>query len=73
MELFLDEGTRGMYEFAFQLPMGHADYSMLCRGFFDTLLRGTEWAATGEVTVEWSEDFPTEDKLSPVKAAKADQ
>jgi len=51
----------------FHTTLGHADYSMKCRGFYDTLNRGTEWAATGEVTLEWSEDFPTKDKLSPIK------
>ncbi len=54
----------------FHTTLGHADYSMQCRGFFDTLLRGTEWAATKEVTVDWSKDFPSEDKAVPVKAAK---
>ncbi|MEM7659516.1 MAG: ThuA domain-containing protein [Bacteroidota bacterium] len=32
----------------FHTPMGHADYSMECVGFLTTLVRGTEWAATGE-------------------------
>lgn len=54
----------------FHTTLGHADYSMQCRGFFDTLLRGTEWAATKNVTVEWSKNFPTEDKAVPVKSAK---
>lgn len=51
----------------FHTTLGHADYSMKCRGFYDTLNRGTEWAATGEVTLEWSKDFPSKDKLSPIK------
>ena len=42
----------------FHTPMGHADYSMKCIGFQDTLRRGTEWAATGEVTIGLSADFP---------------
>lgn len=42
----------------FHSPMGHADYSMKCIGFQDTLRRGTEWAATGKVTIGLSEDFP---------------
>lgn len=50
----------------FHTTLGHADYSMLCRGFYDTLKRGTEWAATNAVTVEWSEDFPSKDKMAPV-------
>lgn len=39
--------------------MGHADYSVDCVGFITTMLRGTEWAATGMVTQELPEDFPT--------------
>jgi uncharacterized protein len=42
----------------FHSPMGHADYSMKCIGFQDTLRRGTEWAATGKVTIGLSADFP---------------
>jgi len=42
----------------FHTPMGHADYSMKCIGFQDTLRRGTEWAATGKVTIGLSSDFP---------------
>ena len=51
----------------FHTTLGHADYSMKCQGFYDTLNRGTEWVATGEVTLGWSENFPTKDKLSPIK------
>lgn len=36
-------------------------YSMLCTGFQVTLLRGSEWAATGNVTQEAPADFPLED------------
>ncbi|MBQ8500713.1 MAG: ThuA domain-containing protein [Bacteroides sp.] len=36
-------------------------YSMLCTGFQVTLLRGCEWAATGQVTQEVPADFPLED------------
>ncbi|MDH6358888.1 ThuA domain-containing protein [Parabacteroides sp. PF5-9] len=45
--------------------MGHAGndpelrYSMECTGFQVTLLRGAEWAATGQVTQEVPEDFPS--------------
>jgi type 1 glutamine amidotransferase len=39
--------------------MGHADYSVACVGFITTMLRGTEWAATGNVTQEIPQDFPT--------------
>ena len=51
----------------FHTTLGHANYSMQCRGFYDTLLRGAEWAATKEVTIDWSKDFPTKDKVTPVK------
>jgi type 1 glutamine amidotransferase len=43
----------------FHTPLGHADYSMQCVGFITTLLRGTEWAATGQVTQDIPADFPT--------------
>ena len=42
----------------FHTPMGHADYSMKCAGFVSTLQRGTEWAATGKVTIPIVSDFP---------------
>lgn len=48
----------------FQTMLGHADYSMQCVGFITTLLRGTEWAATGEVTIPVPEDFPTAEATS---------
>lgn len=43
----------------FHTPMGHADYSLRCSGFIATLQRGTEWAATGQVTLGIPDDFPT--------------
>ena len=48
----------------FHTVLGHADYSMACVGFITTLLRGTEWAATGEVTIDVPKDFPTAEKVS---------
>jgi len=54
----------------FHTTLGHAKYSMLCVGFRDTLLRGTEWAATGKVTVPVSDDFPTSDKASPIGSGR---
>jgi uncharacterized protein len=48
----------------FHTTLGHADYSMDCVGFITTLLRGTEWAATGKVTIGVPEDFPREGKSS---------
>ncbi len=52
----------------FHTPMGHADYSMRCVGFYTTLQRGTEWAATGEVTIPIPENFPSEEAVSAVEA-----
>ena len=48
----------------FHTPMGHAEYSMACVGFITTLQRGTEWAATGKVTIPIPSDFPTAEKTS---------
>jgi type 1 glutamine amidotransferase len=45
----------------FHTALGHADYSMNCVGFVTTLQRGTEWAATGKVTIDVPDDFPTSD------------
>lgn len=39
--------------------MGHMDYSVNCVGFILTMQRGTEWAATGKVTIPIPADFPT--------------
>lgn len=49
----------------FHTTLGHTDYSMNCVGFVTTLLRGTEWAATGEVTLPVPENFPGPDKSVP--------
>ncbi len=46
----------------FHTTLGHFDYSMECAGFITTLQRGAEWAATGKVTQEIPEDFPTENE-----------
>ena len=51
----------------FHTTLGHADYSMRCVGFITTLLRGSEWVATGAVTIEVPEDFPTTEKSSSRK------
>jgi hypothetical protein len=40
--------------------MGHDMDGMRCAGFVTTLLRGTEWAATGKVTTPIPNDFPTD-------------
>lgn len=53
----------------FHTTLGHADYSMLDHGFYETLQRGTEWAATGDVkaTAAVPAEFPTETAVSAVK------
>lgn len=43
----------------FHTTLGHEDYSFEGVGFIISLLRGTEWAATGEVTIPIPKDFPT--------------
>jgi uncharacterized protein len=50
----------------FHTPMGHDANAMRCWGFAGTLTRGTEWAATGEVTVPLPKEFPTAEKPSPI-------
>jgi type 1 glutamine amidotransferase len=50
----------------FHTPMGHDLNGMRCRGFVPTLLRGTEWAASGRVTVPIPDNFPAPDKTSSV-------
>ena len=54
----------------FHTPMGHDANAMRCVGFQATLNRGTEWAATGNVTIPLPENFPTDKKLSLVPMAK---
>jgi uncharacterized protein len=48
----------------FHTPLGHDVNAMRCVGFAATLLRGTEWAATGKVTIALPKQFPTADKIS---------
>lgn len=47
----------------FHTPMGHIDYSVACVGFITTLLRGTEWAATGKVRIPIPKDFPSSTEI----------
>jgi type 1 glutamine amidotransferase len=42
----------------FHTTLGHDVVAMSCQVFATTLLRGTEWAATGEVTIPVPADFP---------------
>jgi type 1 glutamine amidotransferase len=50
----------------FHTPMGHDLEAMRCVGFITTLQRGTEWAATGKVTIPIPRDFPTAGQTSSV-------
>jgi type 1 glutamine amidotransferase len=52
----------------FHTVLGHDEEAMRCRGFYTTLQRGTEWAATGKVeqTAKVPADFPTDKKVSVV-------
>jgi type 1 glutamine amidotransferase len=50
----------------FHTPMGHDANAMRCHGFAAALQRGTEWAATGTVTIPLPKEFPTADKPSPI-------
>jgi type 1 glutamine amidotransferase len=52
----------------FHTPMGHDLNGMRCIGFATTLRRGTEWAATGQVTLPIPQDFPTAEKISSIPA-----
>lgn len=49
--------------------MGADTTAIRCVGFRTTMLRGTEWAATGKVTIPILDDFPTasEERVSPPK------
>lgn len=51
----------------FHTTLGHFDYSMECVGFITTLQRGAEWAATGKVTQDIPEDFPSTDQTKSRK------
>lgn len=46
----------------FTTLMGHGDYSMKCVGFQSVVARGSEWSATGKVTLPIPETFPTSEK-----------
>jgi len=49
----------------FHTTLGHAEAAMQCVGFQVTLIRGTEWAATGRVApASLPGDFPKADKVS---------
>lgn len=48
----------------FHTTLGHDVPAMQCVGFICTFERGTEWAATGKVTVKVPKDFPGPDRPS---------
>ena len=48
----------------FHTTLGHDVAAMQCVGFITTFQRGTEWAATGKVTVAVPADFPTAGRTS---------
>ena len=48
----------------FTTVMGHDTYSMKCVGFQSVVARGSEWSATGQVTLPVPENFPTAEKSS---------
>ena len=52
---------------SFHTTLGHDATAMNCVGFATTLARGAEWAATGRVTLPVPENFPSADKVSPIK------
>lgn len=57
--LFTVEHGKGR---VFHTTLGHDAKAMQCVGFAVTLQRGTEWAATGKVTLPVPEKFPTPDE-----------
>ncbi len=56
----------------FHTPMGHVGGTdpVHCVGFQTVIVRGTEWAATGAVTMPVPKGFPTDDAVSVVAPGK---
>jgi type 1 glutamine amidotransferase len=48
----------------FHTTLGHGEVAMKCAGFQTTFARGTEWAASGKVTIPVPSDFPGTEKVS---------
>ncbi|MBL8235226.1 MAG: ThuA domain-containing protein, partial [Bryobacterales bacterium] len=48
----------------FHTVLGHGVEAMQCAGFVTTFQRGTEWAATGKVTLKVPADFPSAAQVS---------
>ena len=51
----------------FHTTLGHDTPALEGVGFITTFVRGTEWAATGQVTVPVPDDFPTAEKATSRK------
>ena len=51
----------------FHTTMGHDIAALSCIGFITTLQRGTEWAATGEVSQKIPNSFPMADRSAHVR------
>ena len=54
----------------FTTVMGHAEISMKCIGFQTIVDRGTEWVATGKVTIPVPEKFPSATEPLTTETAK---
>ena len=52
-------GKGRVFSTVFGHVSGHDAVAIRCIGFRTVLARGTEWAATGEVTIPVPDDFPT--------------
>ncbi|MFT7068315.1 MAG: type 1 glutamine amidotransferase [Spirosomataceae bacterium] len=50
----------------FHITLGHSDVSMECTGLKTAFERGTEWAATGDVTQKLPTDFPGTKEVSKI-------
>ena len=48
----------------FHTTMGHDVFALSCVGFMTIFQRGTQWAATGQVTQKVPADFPTANTVS---------
>jgi type 1 glutamine amidotransferase len=51
----------------FHTMLGHDEDGFECIGFITTFLRGTEWAASGRVTIPVPKNFPTETESTRYK------
>lgn len=54
----------------FHTTLGHDLDGINCAGFLGSLQRGTEWAATGKVTLPLPANFPTADQARPIGGGK---